>query len=410
MDVNAQKNRSTVIVVGVDTPIGVAILRDLGRHHYFNVGIGRYASAIGFASRHCHRSEVRASTEGDFIAQLLQLAHEYGDVFLIAVSENDNLIINRHRQRLEQLMTVLAPSQLMLEKVLDKNRCLGIAQSVGIRIPESFQPESFDQVLAYSQQPLDYPRVLKWADPNEVAQALSQAGLACEKCQYVFDAEDLVAKLEPYQAIDRFPMIQEYCAGHGVGQMFLVQDGEVKLAFQHERLHEWPPEGGVSTLCKSLTLEHHRQCRESSMRLLKQLQWTGVAMVEYRYDPAKAEYYFMEINGRFWGSLPLAIAAGVPFASGWVALSQGRNLQQPRYPQLHCRYMIPETRRLLRLLFQAKAVQDPCFRVRSLQELVEYFRGFLRRGTHYYLYSRQDPGPFWADMRNIMGKMTNRFR
>ena len=36
-------------------------------------------------------------------------------------------------------------------------------------------------------------------------------------------------------------------------------------------------------------------------------------MVEYKYNERTDEYVLMEINGRFWGSLQLAIDAGVDF-------------------------------------------------------------------------------------------------
>lgn len=52
---------------------------------------------------------------------------------------------------------------------------------------------------------------------------------------------------------------------------------------------------------------------ERSRRLLARLNWQGVAMVEYKIDASTGMPYLMEINGRFWGSLQLAIDAGVDF-------------------------------------------------------------------------------------------------
>ena len=43
------------------------------------------------------------------------------------------------------------------------------------------------------------------------------------------------------------------------------------------------------------------------------LDWEGVAMVECKHDPLTDRYYVMEINPRFWGSLQLAVDAGVDF-------------------------------------------------------------------------------------------------
>jgi hypothetical protein len=47
--------------------------------------------------------------------------------------------------------------------------------------------------------------------------------------------------------------------------------------------------------------------------LLSHLGWRGVAMVEFKRDDRDGSLRLMEINGRFWGSLQLAIDAGVDF-------------------------------------------------------------------------------------------------
>jgi predicted ATP-grasp superfamily ATP-dependent carboligase len=398
--------KSPVMVLGVDTPIGVAILRDLGCHNHQLIGIGRSKNSIGFASRHCHHPVVREKTEADLLVQLKTLASQFPDAALIAISESDNLLLNRHRSELEQHLRVLAPSQEMLRQVLDKSLCNQLAQAAGIRIPDTFEPGTIEEIEQHAGQ-LSYPRVLKWADPNSVGPELERAGLEEHKCQYAHDATDLIEKLRPYVRIGRFPLVQEYCPGQGIGQMFLVRDGQIILEFQHQRLHEWPPEGGVSTLCKSLPLSAHEACRKRSVALLKALRWNGVAMVEYRFDPLGNTYYFMEINGRFWGSLPLAIAAGVPFAAELVAQSTENTpkLSQPLYANLHCRFMIPELRRLARLMFQPKAIQDPYFRYSRMSELGKFLLYFFRPGTRYYLFSVSDPGPFFADLKNVFLKV-----
>jgi predicted ATP-grasp superfamily ATP-dependent carboligase len=395
-----------VIVLGVDTPIGVAILRDLGRHDYQVIGIGRSKNSIGFASRYCHHAIVREKSDTALLAQLKKLASQFPAAALIAISEHDNLLLSRCRGELEEHLRVLAPGQEMLEQVLDKSRCNKLAQGVGIRVPDTFEPDSIEEVERKAGQ-MTYPRVLKWADPNSVGQDLERAGLQEHKCQYAHNAEDLIQKLRPYTKIGHYPLVQEYCPGQGIGQMFLVRDGEILLEFQHQRLHEWPPEGGVSTLCKSLPLTTHEACRRRSAALLAALHWNGVAMVEYRYDQLTDTYYFMEINGRFWGSLPLAIAAGVPFAAGLVASSMENppKLSQPLYPSLHCRFIIPELRRLARLMFRPSAIQDPYYSYSRLRELGNFLLYFCRPGISYYLFSFRDPGPFLADLKNVFQKV-----
>jgi protein-tyrosine-phosphatase len=55
--------------------------------------------------------------------------------------------------------------------------------------------------------------------------------------------------------------------------------------------------------------------RDYTSRLLAALGWTGVAMVEFKVNRATGEAVLLEINGRFWGSLPLSSRAGMCFAT-----------------------------------------------------------------------------------------------
>jgi predicted ATP-grasp superfamily ATP-dependent carboligase len=50
-----------------------------------------------------------------------------------------------------------------------------------------------------------------------------------------------------------------------------------------------------------------------AISLLKEFNWHGVAMVEFKLDERTNEPVLMEINPRFWGSLNQAISAGVNF-------------------------------------------------------------------------------------------------
>src|SRR5205823_2531443 len=77
-------------------------------------------------------------------------------------------------------------------------------------------------------------------------------------------------------------------------------------------LREKPPSGGVSVLRESVPVDPI--VRDQAIRLLGPLGWHGVAMLEYKQDRRTGTPYLMEVNGRFWGSLQLAVDAGVDFA------------------------------------------------------------------------------------------------
>lgn len=391
------------VVLGIDTPIGLAIVRDLGRHGVTVIGIARSAAAVGLGSRYLARGVMRADGEAELIAQLETLAGEAGEACLFAISEGDIKMLNRHRNQLAQHFRLMFPDQRRMDSVLDKHKTYAAAESVGIHVPHTWQPDD-PQQLAAGAAALQYPVVLKWSDPNGVGPRVRAAGLQVDKTRYCHSAGELLAYLTPFGAAGVYPLVQEYCAGYGLGQFMVMRDGQAHCLFQHRRLHEWPPEGGVSTLCQAVPLSEHSALMEQSVALLRALEWEGIAMVEYRHDPASGRSALMEINGRFWGSLPLAVAAGAHFP--WqVYRLQGQGVipEAARYRAgLRCRFMVPETKRLLRLLFQPQAVADRSLPRRPLAELLGYLADFLRPSTRYYVFDWRDQGPFWRDLRHML--------
>lgn len=382
------------VVLGIDTPIGLAIIRDLGRHGVAVYGIARSEGALGLGSRYLHRGMLRAD---DIVTQLRRLGDEIGPAALFAIAETDILALNKVRSQLPGYRLMFA-DDVRMERVLRKDLTYAAAAQAGVFVPRTWHPASIDDGVEAAAQ-ARFPVVLKWADPNAMIPLLRRAGMRLEKAQYCNDADALVAALRRYQDLARFPMVQEYCAGYGLGQFVLMKDGQALYRFQHQRLHEWPPEGGTSTLCVSLPASRHVELMRQSVALLQALEWEGVAMVEYRYDPRTGRAALMEVNGRFWGSLPLAIQAGANFP--WYCY-QALGLQQrvacKAYEEgMRCRYMTAETRRLLH--------------VRTWRELAGYIVEFLRPRSGYFVHDWRDPLPLWRDLRHsVLQRLLQRVR
>ena len=396
------------LVLGIDTPIGLSIIRELGQHGVPVTGIGRSAHALGMASRYLQRGVVRADDSAALIEQLVALGRELGPACLFAISESDITLLNQHRARLSGF-TLMFTDEARMARVLNKEQTYAAAARVGIRVPRTEQVTSLAAAQQVAPQ-LRYPVVLKWANPNDVVDVLIAAGCEQDKTHYCYSAAELLAYLQPYAKVGLFPLIQEYCAGFGLGQFVLMKDGVAHAIFQHKRLHEWPPEGGFSSQCESLPQAANGALMERSVALLRELDWEGIAMVEYRYDPATAEAALMEINGRFWGSLPLAYHAGAQFP--WLLyqlFGQQRAVTQPAYRAgVRCRFMIPETKRLLRILFQQSRIADRNVSFARAPALLGYLADFVRPGSRYYIFEWKDARPFFSDIANIVAGLFKR--
>jgi predicted ATP-grasp superfamily ATP-dependent carboligase len=279
--------------------------------------------------------------------------------------------------------------------VMDKARTLEAAARVGIEVPRSWQPQHADEPVP----DLGWPVVLKWADPLPVMAALTAAGLPDIKAEYCTDEAAVRRALERYRPVGRYPLVQEYVRGCGLGQTLYMENGKATLRFQHERVHEWPPAGGVSSLCRAVPLAEHGEQMRLSEALLAAIGWDGFAMVEYRFDAATGRTVLMEVNGHLWGSLALSSACGAEFA--WEAyrrrvLGETAEAPTPR-SGLSARDLVKETRRIAKLFRPGAKSDDPCFHPTPWRDLARYLAGFVDPRVRPYVFSWTDPVPaFWA--------------
>jgi predicted ATP-grasp superfamily ATP-dependent carboligase len=398
----ARHSNPPCIVLGLETQIGLGVVRELGRAGVRVIGIAQEPQAIGLASRYLWRRVTGIEPRSAALLQRLrELGEEHGPCSLIAVSEVNLAWLSSHRGGLGQVVPVLPPADA-LAIALDKQRTLALAHEVGIAVPRSEQPQSQADIERLAES-FPFPAVLKWSDPGAVLPALEAHGLELVKAEYVYSGDEFRRAAARYEALGAWPLVQQYCAGQGLGQFFFMHRGQAVRRFQHLRIAEWPPEGGYSSVCESLPLEAHADLQQRSIALLQAMGWDGVAMVEYRYDPATRHAVLMEVNGRFWGSFPLAVAAGAGFALLSHAL-QGAGVELPLPPLKagrRCRMMSTELKRLVRLLLQPGRIADRSFRVRRGAELWRFVADFFRPGVSYYVWAWDDPRPFLADVCNL---------
>jgi len=193
--------------------------------------------------------------------------------------------------------------------------------------------------------------------------------------------------------------------------MVLMREGTPLLVFRHRRIREWPPEGGFSTICESLPADPKDALLEGSIRLLQAVDWQGPAMVEYRFDERTGEAVLMEINGRFWGSLPLAFHAGAHFA--WSTLSAfglGQATDSAEYRSgVLCMSVIPELKRLARVVFNPEKIEDRRQQFAPRREIALFLSLLMSPKTSYYVFWPPDPLPAIVDMAFLIGTAFARF-
>ncbi|MCW8107270.1 ATP-grasp domain-containing protein [Alteromonas ponticola] len=238
---------------------------------------------------------------GEFILWLKNIIETKKIDFLLPVTEVSSRTLLENYQHFNTVKLPFADLETVLQ-LSDKNRLVELADSLDVPVPTSIVCGNAEEAL---KQPITFPCVLK----PSLSKVLVDQRWVSTQVHIVHTQTQMEQALQ--HSYFRFPfMVQQYIDGQGAGIFCYYQKGEPKAYFAHKRIREKPPSGGVSVLSESV--EVHPIMKEHATRLLDSVKWHGVAMVEFKVDD-QGTPYLMEINTRLWGSLQLAIDAGVNF-------------------------------------------------------------------------------------------------
>lgn len=190
---------------------------------------------------------------------------------------------------------------------------------------------------------------------------------------------------------------ESFFPGVGIGLSVLAREGRILLAYQHRRLHE-SSETGASTSRVSEPADPALLAVARTLAAAARLD--GVAMFEFRLDRRSGRHVLLEVNPRFWGSLPLAVAAGADFPSLWWDLAvRGREGHGEYHKGIVKADLTGEFDRVVNRFEEAGGLD----RLRAAAAgLTTAVRLLLARGSA-DSWAADDPGP-WREERRMLAR------
>jgi len=295
-----------VLVLGDDTRSFLTVIRSLGR-----AGLEVHVAwcphvSPSLRSRYIARVHwLPAYREDDqaWLHELLHLLRREQFDLVIPIPDTAILPLQHWRRCIEPVCRCSLLNDHAFEVTFSKRKTYDLAVKLGIAVPRQRHVRSFFE-LQLAVEDFGFPVVLKPESSFTLDNIVSR-----NKVITLRNGVELAAAADDVHRTDGV-LVQQHFLGAGMGIEVLSKQGEILTAFQHERIHE-PLMGGGSSYRKSVPL--HAAMLESVRKLMKELNYTGVAMVEFKMNPATGAWVLIEINGRFWGSLPLSVAAGLDF-------------------------------------------------------------------------------------------------
>ena len=263
--------------------------------------------SLAALSRGASWARVNASALGDpqgFAAEVAALAARTGAQVVLPITDPSVESIVEHRALFPHGVSIPFAGLEIYRAASDKIHVHRLALDVGLGVEQS-------QIILSPDDPVPstadfYPGFVK---PHR---SVVGTRVRAKTSVRMVSSPDECAKVLRELPAAAFPvLLQRGVRGAGIGYFALRLKGRTLARFAHRRLREKPPAGGVSVLSESIELDDRLQAACDA--LLDRLQWEGVAMVECKEDLDFGGWRVMEINGRFWGSLQLAVDCGVDF-------------------------------------------------------------------------------------------------
>ena len=307
-----------VLVLDGETRPALAVVRSLGGHG-LNVAVasddrlaiaGKSRYSKQFISLPSPRRSGPGKVAGvEYIEAVIATLKRVQPKMILPLTDLSCRLILKHRHEIPSEIVVPTVDEKTFLSVANKAELLMRAEEIGISIPQtlsisnaSIQNETIRSALFN----FPFPAVIKpQSSEQEVEGEYQKGGI-----HYLSSADQVVEFLSHEKNTALNFLLQQQIVGPGVGVFALCHEGETLATFCHRRILEKPPSGGRSVLSESL-LEGDAPV-QAAQALLRSLRWNGVAMVEFKKS-ADEQFYLMEINPRFWGSLQLAIDSGRDF-------------------------------------------------------------------------------------------------
>jgi D-aspartate ligase len=292
---------------------GLGIARSLGEQGIPVIGLTSQRGIYGNYTRYAKVRVCPDSREEPdaLLTYLLELRPELDEKPVVFPTRDDDvLFLNRHRDLLTKYFALVIPQPDAVAACLDKWSTYIQAQKAGVPCPRCWRVEN-QRELSEAAEEITFPCVLKPASSHLWRQNDNWATVGARKAFAVDSRQQLFAEYAQILRADPRVLIQEMIPGGDdrlfVAACYLDRSSNLITAFTAQKLLQIPSIFGTGCIVQST--DRH-ELIEPAVRLLRTMEFTGIAEVEFKWDERTREFKLIEINPRAWDQHRLGNACG----------------------------------------------------------------------------------------------------
>lgn len=260
--------------------------------------------------------QLRAYTSAEFDVDLQCVAQRYSDETIVFLPIEEHIVLlfyNFIEAHGRMNFAFMLPEQRVFSLSRDKLELNRFCQDKAIPCPRLYESDDISSI-----SDLPHPLIVK-----------PRHGSGSEGFLFVDDAIGLSALCKIQ--LDEYVIQELLPDGRDVkGAFFLCDQGKVIASYTHQRIRTYPVDGGVTVYSR---FDMDEKAVQAGAKVLQELKWTGLAMVELLWDKRDENYKVIEINPRLWGSILLDQFSGAFLLKNYVELSLGRDLVRQELKQ-----------------------------------------------------------------------------
>ena len=402
--------KPSVIILDGNQRSALAATRSLGMKGIDVVVGAEKGRSLASSSRFCNKVFSYPSADTDppaFLRAVLEMAERYVNPVLFPMTDTTVNEILLHRNLFPEDVRIPFSDHHRYDGLSDKENLFRQAKKLAIPMPETLFSSDYTSrdALISEAVKMGFPLVVKAAH----SRAILSGKYIASSAVYANNPDEMrtILGIAPFDQARC--LVQKRIEGPGVGIFLLARHGDVLARFAHRRIREKPPSGGVSVLCESI--RPPVEALEAATRLISFNDWHGVAMIEFKWDAAENRPKLIEANARFWGSLNLAIQAGVDFPFLLYRLALGERVEGPAEYRigLKSRWEFGDLDHLLiRLKRGPNHPSLSGIRVRKRDAIAAFLADFFRSSVVQEVFQWNDPGPFLFEAKEYVRNIVSR--
>ena len=327
------------------------------------------------------------------LAGLKKVVKSLANPVLLPLDDESLSLFNEFSQR--EVATNAGPTGLQAKIALDKRLQISLAETAGFNVPPTINitcNADFDQIS-------EFPVFVKPALATRTTNDQFGRGQAyfCQNKEELDELSEKIDLCEPYIA-------QAFVRGIGEGVFGLAINGSILISSGHRRIRMMNPMGSGSSACAGII--PGQAVMQNTINFIRQIGWTGNFMIELLHSIEDDKHWFVELNGRSWGSMALARRSGYEYPAWTAKLAENSDFRPPSVEppvNLMCRHIGREINHAIFVMLGSKSKNMPGWPSRW-GTLVNLLR--VRSRDRLYNWNPNDPLVFVFDTVDVvLGKI-----